>query len=105
MACCLLEYSDHAPSDYTNGVDVLNGEGWTVRDNTIRRIRGPRAQGCRAGPAILFWDTRATRSSSATWLVDCYRGIALGLVQELGDEAQGQLDHGGASSAAMPSAT
>ena len=55
VACSRLEYSDHAPSDYTNGVDIHNAEGWVVRDNTLRRIRGPRAQNFRAGPAILFW--------------------------------------------------
>ena len=93
VACCLLEYSDHAPSDYTNGVDVLNGDGWTVRDNTIKRIRGPDAQGYRAGPAVLFWGHSRNTVVERNWLVDCYRGIALGLVQDRGDGSG--LDHEG----------
>ena len=93
VACCLLEYADHAPSDYTNAVDVLNGEGWTVRDNTIRRIRGPEAEGYRAGPAILFWGHSRDTVVERNWLVDCYRGIALGLVQDRGDGSG--LDHEG----------
>ena len=51
VACSTLEYTESAPSDYTNGVDIINGERWVVRDNVLRRIRGPRAQGYRAGPA------------------------------------------------------
>ena len=37
VACSLFEYTDRAPSDYTNGVDVLAGRGWTVRDNVLRQ--------------------------------------------------------------------
>ena len=37
VACSTFEYTDHAPSDYTNGVDVHDGEGWTVRDNTLKQ--------------------------------------------------------------------
>ena len=82
VACSTLEYTNTAPSDYTNGVDVLNGEGWVVRDNIIRRIRGPRAKGFRAGPAILFW--RASRDTivERNLIVDCQRAIALGLEHE-----------------------
>jgi len=94
VACSVLEYSDHAPSDYTNGVDVHNGEGWVVRDNVLRRIRGPRAQGWRAGPAILFWNGSRDTVVERNLLVDCYRGIALGLQQTRGD-APGRLDHRG----------
>jgi hypothetical protein len=94
VACSVLEYSDHAPSDYTNGVDVHNGEGWVVRDNVLRRIRGPRAQGWRAGPAILFWNGSRDTVVERNLLVNCYRGIALGLQQTRGD-APGRLDHRG----------
>jgi hypothetical protein len=94
VACSLLEYSDSAPSDYTNGVDVLNSERWVVRDNTLRRIRGPRAQGYRAGPAILFWRGSRDTLVERNLLVDCYRGIALGLVQTQ-EGAPGRLDHQG----------
>jgi hypothetical protein len=92
IACSRFEYSDHAPSDYTNGVDVLKGEGWVVRDNVFVRIRGPREQGWRAGPTILFWGGSRDTIVERNWIVDCYRGIALGLVET--PENRG-IDHRG----------
>jgi hypothetical protein len=94
VACSTLEYTESAPSDYTNGVDVLNGAGWTVRDNIFRRIRGPRGQGFRAGPTILFWGASRHTIVERNWLVDCYRGIALGLVAKQ-DVSPGHQDHEG----------
>ncbi|MGH7857185.1 MAG: hypothetical protein ACREQY_07605, partial [Candidatus Binatia bacterium] len=79
VACSLLEYTSHAPSDYTNGIDVLGGHRWVVRDNRILRIRGPGEGGWTAGPAILFW--RASRDTvvERNVVADSYRGIAIGL--------------------------
>ena len=94
VACSTLEYTDSAPSDYTNGVDIINGEHWVVRDNLLRRIRGPRDQGYRAGPAILFWGGSRDTIVERNLLLDCYRGIALGLVQRR-DDVAGRLDHRG----------
>jgi hypothetical protein len=79
VACSTLAYTDSAPSDYTNGIDVLNGENWVVRDNILRRIRGPRSQGYRSGPAILFWGGSSGTIVERNLVLDCYRGIALGL--------------------------
>jgi hypothetical protein len=94
VACSTLEYTDSAPSDYTNGIDVINGEHWVVRDNVLRQIRGPRAQGYRAGPAVLFWGGSRDTVVERNWLVDCFRGIALGLVQTQ-ENAPDHLDHRG----------
>jgi hypothetical protein len=91
VACSTLEYSDHAPSNYTNAVDVLAARNWIVRDNTIRRIRGIAAEGWASGPAILFWaNSQGTRVERNT-IIDSFRGIALGL----GPGASGPLarDH------------
>ncbi|WP_435009154.1 hypothetical protein P12x_000402 [Tundrisphaera lichenicola] len=81
VACSSFEYSDHAPSDYTNGVDVHRGKGWVVRDSIFLRIRGPRDVGSRAGPAILFWNESRGTIVERNRLIDCYRGIALGLIE------------------------
>ena len=94
VGCSTLEYTDSAPSDYTNGIDVINGEHWVVRDNILRRIRGPRGQGYRAGPAILFWGGSRDTVVERNWLVDCFRGIALGLLQTQ-ENALDRLDHQG----------
>jgi hypothetical protein len=79
VSCSTLEYSDHAPSDYTNGIDVLGGKGWLVRNNTLRRIRGPAKRGWAAGPAILFWANSQQTELDHNLVMDSFRGIALGL--------------------------
>jgi hypothetical protein len=94
VACSTLEYTESAPSDYTNGIDMLNAENWVVRDNSLLKIRGPRSQGYRSGPAILFWQGSRDTVVERNWLVDCYRGIALGLVKNQAN-APGRLDHQG----------
>ena len=82
VACSLIEYTTHAhgtnvsaPS-YTNGVDVLAGQGWVIRDNVFRRIR---SQNGPAGPAILLWRNTIGSVVQRNLIVDCWRGIALGL--------------------------
>src|SRR5262249_34671163 len=86
VACSELEYSAHAPSDYTDGIDVLGGEGWVVRDNRIARIRGPAEGGWKAGPAILFWGHSRGTVVEGNVIVDSSRGIALGLAPHGGGE-------------------
>jgi hypothetical protein len=79
VACSTLEYSDHAPSNYTNGIDVLAGNDWVVRDNTIRRIRGIAAENWASGPAILFWANSQGTKVERNVIIDSFRGIAYGL--------------------------
>ncbi len=81
VACSSFEYSDHAPGDYTNGVDIHRGKGWIVRDNLFLRIRGPREAQGKAGPAILLWNGSRDTIVERNRVIDCYRGIALGLVE------------------------
>ena len=91
VACSTLEYSDHAPSNYTNAVDVLGGDNWIVRDNTIRRIRGVAEERWAAGPAILFWGNSHGTRVERNVIVDSFRGIAFGL----GPGAAGRLARDG----------
>ncbi len=77
VACSLLEYTDRARSDYTNGVDVLAAADWTIRDNTFRRIRAPAGQ--LAGPAVLMWRNSLDTIVERNLFIDCDRAIALGL--------------------------
>jgi hypothetical protein len=77
VACSWMGYTDRARSDYTNGVDVLAGADWVVRDNDFVRIRAP--QGELAGPAILFWRNSVRTVIERNRFVDCDRAIALGL--------------------------
>lgn len=77
VACSRIAYTDRARSDYTNGVDVLAGSNWTVRDTLFERIRAPSGQ--LAGPAVLMWRNTIGSVIERNVFVDCDRGIALGL--------------------------
>lgn len=79
VECSTLEYTDHAPTDYTNGIDVLAGNDWIVRDNTIRNIRGVPNGAFKSGPAILFWANSRGTVVERNLIVDSFRGIAFGI--------------------------
>ncbi|MDT7041966.1 fibronectin type III domain-containing protein [Candidatus Nitronereus thalassa] len=93
VACSLIEYSTFSkgtsisPPSYTNGVDLLAGKGWVVRDNEFRRIRSEAGP---AGPAILVWKNSIDTIIRRNLIVDSWRGIALGL------SAPNYLSRGGA---------
>jgi hypothetical protein len=94
VACSEIGYTDRAPSSYTNGVDVLAGARWVVRDNLFRRIRAP--QGGLAGPAVLFWRNAQDTLVERNLFVDCDRGIAFGLSApdtRMARDAESVFDH------------
>jgi len=82
IACSLIEYTTYArgndktPPTYTNGVDILAGKGWVIRDNVFRRIR---SQAGPAGPAILAWRNSIDTVVIRNVIIDSWRGITLGL--------------------------
>ncbi|MCC6189855.1 MAG: hypothetical protein IT318_12540, partial [Anaerolineales bacterium] len=77
VACSTLEYTTHARSGYTNGVDVLAGADWVIRDNVFRNIRGPAGE--QAGPAVLMWRNSLNTVVERNHFLECDRAIALGL--------------------------
>jgi hypothetical protein len=77
VECSLLAYTDRARSWYTNGVDVLAGRGWVIRDNVFSRIRAPVGQ--LAGPAVLMWRNSVDSLVERNSFLDCDRAVALGL--------------------------
>lgn len=98
VACSDFSYTESAPSDYTNGVDLLAGKDWIIRDNRFSRIRGPASGGYRAGPTILVWLAAVNTIVERNVIVDSFRGIALGLVPEARDLRRGgelAFDHVG----------
>ena len=84
VACSELAYSTSAPSDYTNGVDILGTKAWVIRDNRFIRIRGPAARGWKGGPAVLAWKGAEDTVVERNLIVDSFRGIALGLTPRYG---------------------
>ena len=79
VACSRFWYTTTAPSDYTDGVDVLTGTNWEVRDNEFERIVGPATKRHAAGPAILFWSGSRNITISRNVIRNSFRGIAVGL--------------------------
>ena len=92
VACSRFWYTTEAPSDYTNGVDVLGGHNWDVRDNQFDRIVGPASGRYAAGAAILFWSGSRNISISRNLVRDSFRGIAVGIMP-----ARGHVEVDGAS--------
>jgi hypothetical protein len=88
VACSTFRYSSAAPSDYTNGIDILGTRRWVIRDNQFFRIRGPRHA---AGPAILAWRGAEDTMIERNLIVDSFRGIALGLMERSGSLAYDHL--------------
>ena len=95
VACSDFGYSDHAPSDYTNGVDILRTIGWVIRDNRFQRIRGPRSGRWSAGPAILAWKGAEETVVARNVIVDSFRGIAFGLGPDGRPYGPSDYDHRG----------
>jgi hypothetical protein len=85
----LIEYTTTAKSDYTNGVDIHSGDGWTIRDNVFRNIRAPAGQ--LAGPAVLAWNGSRNTVTAGNLFLNVQRAIHYGLLN--GDAA----DHSGGS--------
>jgi hypothetical protein len=88
VACSDFGYTTSAPTDYTNGVDLLATKGWTIRDNRFTRIRGPEAGRWASGPTILAWQAAEDTVVERNVIVDSFRGIALGLVATPGKYAR-----------------
>lgn len=95
VECSLFEYTNRARSWYTNGVDVLAGSGWIIRDNTFRNIRAPEGQ--LAGPAVLMWRNSLDTIVERNLFIECDRAIALGLSAPDGNSRDGEdtYDHRG----------
>lgn len=85
----LIEYTTNAPTDYTNGIDIHTGDGWTIRDNVFRNIRAPAGQ--LAGPAVLAWNGSRNTVTAGNLFLNVQRAIHYGLLN--GDTA----DHSGGS--------
>jgi hypothetical protein len=83
VACSWIGYTttldDGDDGWYTNGVDLIASQGWTIRNNTFSNIRhNPDLTSRLAGPAILVWQASADTLVEGNAIIDCDRGIAFG---------------------------
>lgn len=81
LACSLLEYTTTDPDGYTNGISGHDAHGWTVRDNTWKRIRTSTGTPV---PTILFWSGSSDTIVERNVLLDCSQGIAFGNSSQTG---------------------
>lgn len=85
----VMAYTHTARSWYTNGVDVIGGEGWTIRHCLFRNICAPADSPRQAGAAVLMWKGSRDTICEANRFVNCEWGIAFGL------DSQREDDHAG----------
>ena len=74
---CRFEFTDRGKHWYHNGVDVVAGSYWTIRDNEFLRVRGPVGEMC--GPAILFFQGCYGTVAERNLIINCDVGIGLGI--------------------------
>ena len=91
VECSLFEYSAGiGPQYYIGGIDSHGGENWHVHDNVFKYIASPDPDPNRlAEHAIHFWDHSAHNTIERNKIVDCDRGIGVGLAS--GDSYTGGI--------------
>jgi hypothetical protein len=83
----LFEFTVIGPANgYTQGIDVHNGAGWVIRYNTFRNITVPSTATYKQRPAIDMWSGSRDTLVYGNLIVNCERGIILGLGPQTGFE-------------------
>ena len=84
-----MEFDTTSRDYYTNGVDIITGDNWIIRDNVFRNIRAPAGQ--LAGPAVLMWGGSNNTVVERNLFLNTQRGIALGLRERSPNDHSGGI--------------
>ena len=85
----VMEFDTTSRDYYTNGVDVITGANWIIRDNLFRNIRASAGQ--LAGPAVLMWGGSSNTIVEKNLFLNTQRGIALGLQERAPNDHSGGI--------------
>jgi hypothetical protein len=85
----IMEFDTTSRDFYTNGVDVLTGRNWIIRDNLFHNIRAPAGQ--LAGPAVLMWGGSSNTIVERNLFLNTQRGIAFGLQERASNDHSGGI--------------
>lgn len=85
----VMEFEKTSRDHYTNGVDIISGTNWIIRDNLFRNIRAPAGQ--LAGPAILMWGSSSNTIVERNLFLNTQRGIAFGLQERTPHDHSGGI--------------
>jgi hypothetical protein len=85
----IMEFDMTSRDHYTNGVDIITGDNWIIRDNLFRNIRAPAGQ--LAGPAVLMWGGSSNTIVERNLFLNTQRGIALGLEERVPNDHSGGI--------------
>jgi Right handed beta helix region len=85
----IMEFDTTSRDYYTNGVDIITGHNWIIRDNLFRNIRAPVGQ--LAGPAVLMWGGSSNTIVERNLFLNTQRGIAFGLQERAPNDHSGGI--------------
>jgi hypothetical protein len=85
----VMEFDTTSRDYYTNGVDIITGNNWIIRDNLFRNIRAPAGQ--LAGPAVLMWGGSNNTIVERNLFLNTQRGIAFGLQERAPNDHSGGI--------------
>lgn len=81
LANCLIGFTaSAAPAQYNGGIDLHNGQGWSIRDNTFQNVQNPNNSVTSPCEAVVHcWRGGGNNVVERNRIINCDRGIQFGL--------------------------
>jgi hypothetical protein len=81
-----MEFTNGAPNNYTNGVDLITAQNWIIRNNLFKNIHTTNTLATTGnpvaltGPAVLVWVGSGNVQTINNTFINCQTEIAYGLI-------------------------